>query len=79
MYEIILKKQVTKIVSGEQDYRKIADTGGDDTDNPSGGPKYGYVTKPDYEKTEWVEVLKQVAEECNVVDVVAAFNGVTFK
>ena len=79
MYEIILKKQVTKMVHGEKEYRKVADTGGDDTCKPDGGPKYDYVTRPDYEKIEWIEVLKQQAEDCSVLEVVAAFNGVTFK
>ena len=79
MYEIILRKQVTRIVSGEKSYERLADTGGDDTNKPDGGPKFGYVTKPDYEKTEWIEVLKQQAEDCSVLEVVAAFNGVTFK
>ncbi len=74
MYEILLRKEVTRMVSGEKEYKKISDTGGKD-----GEGEYGYVIRPDYEKTEWIEVLKQRSEECNVLDVVAAFNGVTFK
>lgn len=73
MYEIIIKKKQDIEVKGEREYKKIADTGGDD-----GGSKYGYVDRPPYTKKDWVEVFKQQADTCNIVDVVAAFNNVTF-
>lgn len=74
MYEIIIKRKQTVTKPESRSYERIADTGGDD-----GGAKYGYVTKPAYVVEEWIEVFKQQNPECNVLEVVAAFNGVTFK
>lgn len=73
MYEIIIKKTESKLITGEKEYRKIADTGGDD-----GGAKYDYVIIPEHTKEVQVEVFKQQRDEINIIDVVAAFNGVTF-
>ena len=74
MYEIIIKRKQITTKPESRSYEKISDTGGDD-----GGVKYGYVTKPAYEVEEWVEVFKQRNPECNILEVIAAFNGVTFK
>lgn len=72
MYEIIIKRKQTITKPVSQSYEII----GKEED---GSNKYGYVTKPSYEVDEWVEVFKQQNPECNILDVVAAFNGVTFK
>ena len=74
MYEIIIKRKQTVTKPESRSYERIADTGGDD-----GGAKYGYVTKPAYVVEEWIEVFKQQNPECNVLEVVAAFNGIIFK
>ena len=73
MYEIILKKKqkVTKPEGKDYVNTHKKDENGDDI--------WGYVTKPSYEVEEWIEVFKQQTEEVKLFDIVAAFNGVSFK
>ena len=72
MYEIIIKKLQTITKNPSQSYENLhrKDSDGED--------KWGYVTKPGHEVVEWVEVFKQQNESCDILAVVAGFNGVTF-
>ena len=73
MYEITIKKIAMKTQPASQSYEKISDTGGSD-----GGTKYDYVTKPPYDKEVSEVVYQQSVETINIIDTVAAINGVTF-
>lgn len=73
MYEIVLKKKHKVIKPESRSYENTHKKDGDGEDI------WGYVTKPAYEVEEWVEVFKQQTEDCKLFDIVAAFNGVTFK
>lgn len=73
MYEITIKKTEVTTATEAQSFQKIADTGGED-----GGAKYGYVTKPPHEKDVTTTVFSQTMDNLNIIDVVAAVNGVTF-
>lgn len=74
MYEITIKSTKITTVLEAQSFQQIADTGGED-----GGVKYGYVTKPPHEKEVTTTVFSQTVEALNILEVVAAINGVTFK
>jgi len=74
MYEIIIKKLTLVTVPPTQAFEKISDTGGED-----GGVKYGYVPKPAVQKEEWQVKFQQQSEEVSILDVVAAFNNVSFQ
>jgi hypothetical protein len=78
MYEIIIKKDVIVKYPESQSYEKLADRGGDDSDMVNGGPKYGYVTKPAYEKSELKVVYQQQVDDMDIVSVITAINGIKF-
>lgn len=71
MYEITIKRTAIQQVPATQHYERISDKGGKD-----GGVEYGYVTKPAHEKTVDEVAYQQRVETLNILDVVAAINGI---
>jgi hypothetical protein len=74
MYEISIKETAVRTIPDSTTFSKIADTGGDD-----GGTKYGYVTKPAHKKEVTTTIFTQTVDTINLLNVVAAINGVNFK
>lgn len=70
-YQVRITRKEEKTISGETTFSRV---GGPDTD-----PKYDHVTKPDYKKIVDTEVYNQTVPEIDVLDVLAAVNGVSLK
>ena len=70
-YTITIKRTVTFIEKGRQEYRQIADSG-----NPADGKTvYGYVPAPDIEREKTEDVYEQTVDMLDITAVISAVNG----
>lgn len=68
-YKIIITK-IDRVVKGESEYKKVADTG----NKQDGGPVYDYVWR-EVEKEVETNVLTQEVDDLDLRDVIKAINN----
>lgn len=78
-YKVTVERLVTDIAYGKTSYEKIGTHQEDSEYNKKGDPEYAYVPKPPFIHTETSTVFQQTSDKTDILALIAAVNGVTFK
>ena len=78
-YKVTVEKTTTYVKADGSDYKKIGTYKKADKYNAVGDDKYDNVPRPAYVDTKKETIFQQTSEKTDVLALIAAVNGVTFR